>query len=234
MDELTFRREAYANPHNQQAEFLAAMQASDQRVTFVNDLKQLDKQLEAAMKVELPEGLEAKLLLNQQLHRHQQQRRKIGFVVTLAASIAFIAGIGFSLLRLSPVDLGQHALAHVYHEVKAMQSEQNISFNSINTQLASLSGLNHAHFTQQPGRVLYSSYCDFQGVRSLHLVMQTEQGKVSVFIVPKEQRMTLAPSFADKRYQGMGFNADNAYLVLVAENKNELSDVKEEIKQAFI
>ena len=234
MDELKFRREAYENPNRQDDEFLASMHESSERSAFVNDLKLLDKKLEAALKIEVPEDLEAKLLLNQQLHQHQVDRRKTGFTLALVASIAFIAGISFTLLRLAPVDLGQHALAHVYHEEMAMESEQNISFDEVNTQLASLTSLKRAHFTEQPGRVLYSTYCDFQGVKSIHLVMQGKQGKVTLFIVPLEDRMVLEEAFADNRYQGVGFKSDNAYVLLVGEHAMDLDFVRDEVKESFI
>ncbi|MCL1042233.1 DUF3379 domain-containing protein [Shewanella marisflavi] len=234
MDELKFRREAYENPHRQDDEFLASMHESSERTAFVNDLKLLDNKLEAALKVDIPEDLEAKLLLNQQLHQHQVDRRKTGFTLALVASIAFIAGISFTLMRLAPVDLGQHALTHVYHEKVAMQSEQNISVDEINTQLASLSSLNQAQFTEQPGRVLFSTYCDFQGVKSIHLVMQGKQGKVTLFIVPLDDRMVLEEAFADKRYQGMGFKSENAYVLLVAEHAKDLDYVRDEVKESFI
>lgn len=234
MDELKFRRQAYENPNSDEADFIAAMQGSEDRKAFVNDLKQLDNQLEQAFKVPVPEGLDAKLLLNQQLHQHQQQRRKTGFTLALVASVAFIAGISFTLLRIAPVDLNQHALAHVYHEDAAMTSNEQIGYEQLNVQLASMSQTGSGHFTQQPGRVLYSTYCDFQGVKSLHLVMQGEQGKVTVFIVPAEERMQMQQQFADQRYQGLGFETDNTYMLLVGENQQDLSNIKSEIKQSFI
>lgn len=234
MDELKFRREAYENPQRRDADFIAAMGESSQRAQFVNDLKRFDNQIEAALNIDVPTGLEAKLLLNQQLHQHQVRRRKMGFTLAMVASVAFVAGISFSLFRLGPVDLGEHALAHVAHETVAMQSSLDISYNTINSQLASLGNFANARFTEQPGRVFFSTYCDFQGVRSLHLVMQGEQGKVTLFIVPIEERMILEQAFADNRYQGEGFTADNAYMLLVAENHSDIDNIKNEIQQTFI
>ncbi|QFU22133.1 DUF3379 domain-containing protein [Shewanella eurypsychrophilus] len=234
MDELKFRRQAYGEPNCQDDDFLAAMKAAPEREAFINDLKKLDKKLDRAFKIDVPEDLAAKLLLNQQLHQHQSQRRKSGFTLALVASVAFIAGISFTLLRMAPVDLGQHALAHVYHESKALSTDQNVSFNDVNFQLASMGTTGNAQFTQQPGKVYYSTFCDFQGVKSLHLVMQGEQGKVTLFIVPVEERMVLEQVFADNKYQGEGFETDNAYMLLVGENINDLSYVKKEIQQTFI
>ncbi|QDZ90473.1 DUF3379 domain-containing protein [Shewanella decolorationis] len=234
MDELKFRRQAYEDPHNQDPEFVVQMQESAENQAFVAELKRLDTKLINALKVDVPEDLADKLILRQQLQQHHKQRRQTGFLVAMAASIAFIVGISFSLLRLGPVDLAEHALAHVYHEGVALQVDQNVDFTQVNAQLASMNNLGNAKFTEQPGKVYYTSYCDFQGVKSLHLVLQAEKGKVTLFIVPIEKRMVLDNTFADGKYQGMGFEAGDAYILLVGEDKTDLSFVKDEIKNTFI
>ncbi|EGM69512.1 DUF3379 domain-containing protein [Shewanella sp. HN-41] len=234
MDELKFRRQAYEDPHNQDLEFLQQMQEKDEYQALVSELKNLDAKLMSALKVDVPEDLADKLILRQQLQQHHKQRRQTGFLVAMAASIAFVIGVSFSLLRLGPVDLAEHALAHVYHEDMALHLDQNVNFNQVNAQLASLKDLGHAKFIEQPGKVYYTSYCDFQGVKSLHIVLQGEQGKVTLFIVPLEKRMVLNQTFADAKYQGMGFETADAFILLVAEDQADLRFVKEEIKNTFI
>lgn len=234
MDELKFRRQAYSEPNNQDPDFLNATMESAEREAFLNDLKGLDNKIERALKVDVPDDFAAKLLLRQQLQQHHSQRRKTGFSFALVASVAFLAGMTFTLLRMAPVDLSQHALAHVYHEDKALHADQNVQYQDVNFQLASLTGGQNMKFTQQPGKVFYSTYCDFQGVQSLHLVMQGEQGKVTLFIVPLEDRLVLEEAFADSKYKGMGFETDNAYMLLVGEQSQDLNFVKNEIKQTFI
>lgn len=234
MDELKFRRQAYEDPHNQDLEFLQQMQEKGEYQALVNELKNLDAKLTSALKVDVPEDLADKLILRQQLQQHHKQRRQTGFLVAMAASIAFVIGVSFSLLRLGPVDLAEHALAHVYHEDMALHLDQNVSFSQVNAQLTSLKNLGHAKFIEQPGKVYFTSYCDFQGVKSLHLVLQGEQGKVTLFIVPLEKRMVLNQTFTDTKYQGMGFETADAFILLVAEDQADLRFVKEEIQNTFI
>ncbi|MCP3130411.1 DUF3379 domain-containing protein [Shewanella sp. KJ2020] len=234
MDELKFRRQAYEDPHNQDLEFLQQIQEKSEYQALVSELKNLDAKLTSALKVDIPEDLADKLILRQQLQQHHKQRRQTGFLVAMAASIAFVIGVSFSLLRLGPVDLAEHALAHVYHEDMALHLDQNVSFSQVNAQLTSLKNVGHAKFIEQPGKVYFTSYCDFQGVKSLHLVLQGEQGKVTLFIVPLEKRMVLNQTFADTKYQGMGFETADAFILLVAEDQADLRFVKEEIQNTFI
>ncbi|MGI2066094.1 DUF3379 domain-containing protein [Shewanella sp. MF08487] len=234
MDELKFRRQAYENPNNQDADFLRQVDAKPENQAFVNELKNLDAKLCNALKIGVPEDLADKLILRQQLQQHHKQRRRTGFLMAMAASIAFTVGISFSLLRLGPVDLAEHALAHVYHEDIALHLDQHVDFKQVNARLASLKDFGNAKFTQQPGKVYFTSYCDFQGVKSLHLVLQGEQGKVTLFIVPLEKRMVLDQTFADSQYQGIGFETADAFILLVGEDKSDLNYVKNEIKNIFI
>lgn len=234
MDELEFRRRAYGEPQSQDPEFLQAQKEASGRDAFVNDLKALDRKIAKALKVDVPEDLADKLLLRQQLTVHHKQRRRTTFLVAMAASVAFVFGLSFSLLRLGPVDLGEHALSHVYHEYKALQSERDIDLADINASLVSVRGLESAHFSSAPGRVVFKAYCDFQGVRSLHLVLEGDAGKVTLFIVPVEERMQLPTQFADNRYQGIGVKTEDAYLLLVGEEKSALEHLEQNLLQSFI
>jgi hypothetical protein len=234
MDELAFRRHALAEPKSRDPEFLQAIAEAEGRDAFIKELQSLDVRLEQALRVQVPEGLAERLLLRQQLRAHQARKRNTGWLMAMAASVAFIAGISFTLLRLAPVDLADHALAHVYHEAKAMRAVEDISYHELNLQLASFKGLEQDRFTQQPGRVLYTAYCDFQGVRSLHLVMQGEKDKVTLFIVPFEKRMQLRERFADDYYQGLGFQTQEALMILVGEQASDLDEVKRHLQHSFI
>ncbi|WP_298775275.1 DUF3379 domain-containing protein [uncultured Shewanella sp.] len=234
MDELKFRRQAYADPHHQSPEFIQAIKEDPKKAAFIDELNSLDQQIENALHIDVPSDLSDKLLLNQQLRQHQGQRKKTAFSIALAASVAFIAGISFTLFRLGPVDLSAHALAHVHHEEQTLSINDNIPYQAVNEKLAQLTQLSHAKFTQQPGKVFYNTFCDFQGVKSLHLVMQGEQGKVTLFIVPSEDRMQLQSAFADNKLKGLGFKMDGAYMLLVGDNTQDINYVKNEIKQSFI
>lgn len=234
MDELEFRRQAYGEPKRQDPEFLNAINEAPGRETFIKELKSLDSKLNRALSIDVPSDLSEKLILRQQLRHHHHQKRKTSLLIAMAASIAFVAGISFSMWRMAPVDLAEHAFAHIYHETKALTANENVSYQDVNLKLASLDNMTNARFTQQASNVYFATYCDFQGVKSLHLVMQGKQGKVTLFIVPLEKRMVLEETFADNQYQGIGFQADGVFMLLVSEQKSDLTDVAQKIKQTFI
>ncbi|MEZ9368192.1 DUF3379 domain-containing protein [Pseudomonadota bacterium] len=234
MDDLQFRRHAYDDPNSQDEDFLAQIAASESDAKLVSELKTLDSKLTHALNIDVPNDLADKLLLRQQLNKHQEQKKHTRYLMAMAASVALVIGLSFSMLKFAPVDLAEHALAHVYHEPKSMLVDQNVGFEDVNFKLAGIGGLENAKFIQQPGKVFYTSYCDFQGVKSLHLVMEGKDGKVTLFIVPAENRMVTEETFADQHYQGLGFQTAGAFMMLVAEQDTDLQFVKSEIEQTFI
>ncbi|MDO6617712.1 MULTISPECIES: DUF3379 domain-containing protein [unclassified Shewanella] len=234
MDDLQFRRHAYDDPNSQDEDFLAQIAASESDAKLVSELKTLDSKLTHALNIDVPNDLADKLLLRQQLNKHQEQKKHTRYLMAMAASVALVIGLSFSMLKFAPVDLAEHALAHVYHEPKSMLVDQNVGFEDVNFKLAGIGGLENAKFIQQPGKVFYTSYCDFQGVKSLHLVMEGKDGKVTLFIVPAENRMVTEEAFADQHYQGLGFQTAGAFMMLVAEQDTDLQFVKSEIEQTFI
>lgn len=235
MDDLQFRRQAYGDPNDQSDEFLTHLASHPEDAKLVNELKMLDEKLSSPLHIDVPEDLSEKLILRQQLSQHKQQQKRTRYLMAMAASVAFVVGLSFSMLRFTPVDLSAYALEHVYHEPNALTSNQDIGFNDVNFKLASMSGLEQSKFISQPGKVLYTAYCNFQGVRSLHLVMQDENGqKVTLFIVPAEARLKVEDNFGDQQLVGQSFKAADAYMLLVGDKNADLEFVKSEVKNTFI
>ena len=62
---------------------------------------------------------------------------------------------------------------------------------------------------------MYANFCNFRGTRSLHLVLETEHGLMTVFVVPKENSLDYEAEFHDDKYQGRSINSHKAILVMV-------------------
>ncbi|MGL4472898.1 MAG: DUF3379 family protein [Shewanella sp.] len=233
MDELRFRRQAVIDPHCQEEDFIQAATHAD-KADFLEQMQTLDGKIHRALDVPPPPLLADKLLLNSQLKSHAIVKRRMGMSFAIAASIAFISVMTLSLLRLAPINLSEHALAHTHHETKALQSESIIPIAMVNAKLAQLFPGSSEHFVTTPGDILYATYCDFQGVKSLHLVLQQGDQKVTLYIVPKDERFQLASNFNDDDYIGAAYSTPNAYMLLVANNQQALITTRSHIETSFI
>ncbi len=220
MDDLQYRRSIYADPTCQDEDVLAAQQADPAKKEFAQELIQLDEKLKQAMKIPVPDDLCDKLLLRQSFASHQQEKRKSKVHLALAASVAIIAGLAVNYLQFSSsyTNLGDYALAHVYHEQSYFSNEDNtrVSLVSLNRKMTAFKG----SFNGSMGELISADYCRFDGMKSLHLVFQGLTDTVTVFIVPKKEHLSFTDKFSDDKLQGESLGFEHANILVVAD-KNE-------------
>lgn len=230
MDELEFRRRLFSDPQSTDAELQQALKTDGARQQLQQELLQQDKQIKQVLQFEVPEDLAGRLLFNQQLDAYRQKRQRRRWAYGLAASVALALGmvqLRFEPLHL-PTDLGGYALAHVYHEASALVGKSSqLPLSQVNALLASFDG-KLAGFEQQ---VRYARFCSFRGVRSLHLILDTQDGPVTVFVLPKDHGWPANQAFADDNFHGQSLMMTKADLVLVAAKDQQLQDIAGKLQQ---
>lgn len=223
MDDLQFRRSIYADPHTQDADVLAAKNADLSRAKFANEIEQLDSKIADAMNVPVPDGLCDKLILRQAMASHQQQKRKSRIHLAMAASVVFAIGVTLNLLQFSSAynDIGDYALAHVYHEQGAFSNQSNdrVSLATLNDKMTAFNG----SFSGQMGKLLAADYCRFDGIKSLHLVFQGQESPVNVFIVPERSEVAFTQQFKDNNYHGTSLKLGENHVIVVGDKKEALN-----------
>lgn len=224
MDDLTFRRSIYADPTSQDDDIIAAKNADPAKKKLAQELCLFDEKLKQAMNIPVPDDLCNKLLLRQTLASHQQEKRKSRVHLALAASVAIISGLVVSYLQFSSsyTNLGDYALAHVYHEENDFYNDDSnrVSLTSLNKKMTTFNG----HFNESLGELISADYCRFDGMKSLHLVYQGLTDTVTVFIVPKKEHLAFTNKFSDNKLQGESLGFKHANILVVAD-KNESLEV---------
>ncbi len=223
MDDLKFRRSIYADPTSQDDEIIAAQNSDPARKQLAQELCQFDEKLKQAMQVPVPEDLCSKLLLRQTFASHQQEKRKSRVHLALAASVTIIAGIVVSYLQFSSsyTNVGDYALAHVYHEQSAFSNNDNnrVSLVSLNKKMTAFNG----SFSESMGELISADYCRFDGMKSLHLVFKGLTDTVTVFIVPKKEHLAFTDKFSDEKLQGESLGFKHANILVVADKNESLT-----------
>jgi hypothetical protein len=221
MDELEFRRSIYSEPSTNDESVRKEAEQDQSKQKLWDDIKTLDASIEEVMNIPVPENLAHKIILNQSLNQHQETKKRGRVHLALAASVAFAIGISFTTLNQSQPEfnLSEGALAHFYHAKEMETGDSNLSTQQVNFKLASFG----TEFSSDIGKVYSANFCDVDNVRTLHLIMDGEQGKVSVFIVPHEDRFLIQDSFGDKDMDGRALKMGDHDMVIIGE-KNEPLD----------
>lgn len=228
MDDLEFRRTLLADPKCNDPQVVDAIAADPQKKALWNDLQQLNQKMIRASQVEVPDGLAHRLLLKQSMSEHTKRRNTKRYIrYALVASIAFTFGMTYLSWQQQHqvMSLSEHAIAHVLHEGDyALGANEDISLQQVNQKLARFGG----ELTAQVGQIYYANFCDFNNIKSLHLVMQGESGKVSVFIVPHEQAYK-TDNLKEGIWNSQSVDFSRTSLVVVSAQKSDAIDMKQKI-----
>lgn len=227
MDDLEFRRTLLAEPKNNSADILDAIAHDAKKMEFWNDLQKLNQNMTEASKIDIPDGLAQRLLLKQNMLAHNENRGAKRYLkYALAASVILAVSVSFmSWQHSQTISLSEHAIAHVEHEGDyALGANENISLQQVNAKLARFGG----ELTAQVGQVYYANFCDFNNVQSLHLVMQGDSGKVSVFIIPHKQTFKI-DNLKEGIWNSQSVDFNRASLVVVSDHLSDVSEMKKKI-----
>lgn len=228
MDELEFRRRIYADPETTDSDVVEAAKADESKRSFWNEQKQLDKQFKQALKVEVPDDLASKLIWQQSADEFTRYKRRSRWYVAMAASVAFTIGIGLTMWYHQPLSIGGQALAHMqYAEMEHAHSLLPVDLNMVNAKLASFGG----SLSEMLDGIEVANYCHLSTVRSLHLIVNTPQGKMSVFVVPQRGDISVPSEFEDSQYHGESIKMRRANVMVVGDKGADLSEMKKVVSE---
>lgn len=232
MDDLEFRRRVFANPGTTDKDVKDAINRDSDKARLKASLQALDHQLCQAIKVPVPEDLAHKLIWQQTTEEFNKHKRKSRWFIAMAASVAFVAGItGTMIYQYEPENIGTDALVHMrYAEMEIPPSAEDLDIQQINAKLAGFGGA----FSAPIGDVTVANYCHLNTIRSLHLILNTEQGKMSVFVIPHKDNMDMPTSFADDKYHGESWSTEKANIMVVGEKNANLEPMMEKVKSTII
>ncbi|MFT6925962.1 MAG: hypothetical protein ACJAZP_001556 [Psychromonas sp.] len=231
MDDILFRHTAIATPNDKSDEFLRRQFDSEQDKTLVDQAKQFDLELQSILKVDQPDDLVDKILLEQSFAIENKKNLNQRWHLAIAASVAFIIGISLPLLNNLnnfTEDIGSVAMQHVqdeYYFTEKINEQANLS--TVNAKLATYGG----RAKNDLGEVLYVNYCGFEGTSALHMIIQGEQGRITVFVVPEEAGLKNSPAFHNQRLKGLTEKLGKVNLVIVGEKDEPLEKIKLKLKE---
>lgn len=132
-------------------------------------------------------------------------RRRVGWALAASVLLAFGVGAGLWALR-SENSLAAAVVRHLADESGSWNRTQPLGQSDIDAVLAR-SGM---HVAAMPMPVVYASSCVFRKHRVPHLVVKTDQGPVTVMLLPDE-RITAEKDFSEGGYRGVLWPAPNGH-----------------------
>ena len=227
MDDLEFRRRAYAEPDCQDKEFIEYKNKSIENTQFIDELIQLDESLKTALQINPSEDLLQRIKLKQTLDFHSSSRKRYRYM-SMVASVFMV----FTLLFVyqpdthdrSELNLTESVLQHIYDELDHLHEKQNKSLSQVNTLLSRFGG----NISELVGNVNYLGSCDIANKSGVHMVVQGEVGPITVMILPNISVSGKQEIF-DKRFKGLIMPKGKGSIAIVGEKTESLILMKEKL-----
>lgn len=242
MDDLEFRRRAYADPNDKSSDFISASTTNASNRQFMSEIKDFNHKLTHALHEPVPATLPDKLMLS---HLLRQPDHLQGFGwrhLAIAASVTFVLGFATRFIPLTsgadnPIpSVATVAMNHVQLEMPFTHYvDEEVSLSTVNAKLKPYG--TRLTSVADVGKVYYANHCMFAGGPAAHLVIQGEHDRVHVFIVPAERALQLVNRFSDAHYHGEVIPMTLNRLVVVSELEEDVgkmaSKIKASLKQAI-
>ena len=170
MDDLEFRRRILAEPSTIDKDLETFAEQDTEKHAFINDVRALDAEIHSALNVPVPENLAARIIENTyaaEEHRAEEQtaeqpldtiieaKSRFAFKrLYLAAAASFLIAVSIFFVtnkQHTLYSVGEHAFAHLYHEIGSLDKHEAIDLAYVNKKFATIGG----HLDELPSNVPY-------------------------------------------------------------------------------
>ena len=240
MDDLKYKKRAFANPQDQDPEFLAAAAANPERSRVLSQLQALDARVgKAARSIPVPADLATRLKARAApAHetRKPGMRRYLAVAASLVLAIGLVLSPGLITARPSAADLKFHddVLGHVHREISRYNPGlADISLTQINSVLEEAGG--HLRDDEQIKKMhfKFANGCNIaQNSKGAHIVLNGSKGAVSVIVVHNSPVSTRF-DVTDSRFAGKIIPFGEGNLIIVGEKDEPLNVYEDMIETAF-
>lgn len=226
---LDVRRQVGAEPRRLEPGMAEHCQSCVACAAFVRETQALDARLERALNIPVPEGLEARIVLDASL-KHAPGLWRRPWLAAAASALLTLALATTAYVHMHPAgeDLAGAVVAHIRNpeEVGAIAPNQALIhdasyvenvFDSAGVRMqGSMDGLSYAHV------------CLFRGERVVHLVMQGRNGPVTIMLLPRIHVDKNTP-VDEAGFHGVIVPAGQGSIAIVTNNNTPVEPMEQEL-----
>jgi len=256
---LETRRELTMDPECRNSEVMQHLSSCEECSQFLQKLKPFNDKLKSALNIEVPEGLESRIILAQRMI--QTEDAKQGSNVTsinqvkkknkaaednaiqenngnrrdfrwmsLAAALVLAVGLSLGMFKLGEsYGVQNEVLAHIDSHPNELEKDDNIKLASLNNFLQ-----DHGLLANKDiGYIRHISNCPIEDKMVAHLVIADNQGKpVSVMYIPWKDS-TKRTSFKNDKFNGVLVGAKKGSFAIVSEDLNSLESMEDRVMNSM-
>ena len=250
MDNSEFEGRAFANPDDNDQDFLDALHDNPQRQQLLDEVQSFNHRLTTiTSSVAAPADLAVRLKSIATVDESQQQtsatddqvvnfpepKRQPKRLLAIAAVLVLAVGVTYSSLfggnqpSAQELAFGQQVVSHVYMELDEIDARPGASYQQANQVFGAVGGsIDSPQAMINLGISLAKPCSIIPQNSSAHLVMDGNVGAVNIIVVnnsPVRQQF----SFSDDRFEAVVIPMENGNLILVGEKNETFIEVQREL-----
>ena len=184
MNCLAFRRQLAVDPATRDPAFRAHRDECAACAEACARSQAFEQTLRRALAVPTPEGLAERVLLRQTTDQRVATRRSGPSWLAMAAAVVLSLGAGaIGYHYLAPRDIGEMSVAHLPHEPQALISRADIPAERVREAFTHY----QVALAEAPQHVNYVQNCRVGTSHAVHMVVQREEGPVTVMYYADRQ-----------------------------------------------
>lgn len=221
-----FRKQAGADPQHLSAEAQAHCAQCAACTAYLQQMLQLDGLLKRALDVPVPAIQNTVTPLQRESPPPMASRW-----YALAASVLLAVVLGAGIWLISPREsLAAEVVAHMHHEPGAMVSTSSRVSPSELDAVLRRAGVRLKTGSQ---KVSLARTCAFRGTTIPHLVVQTQEGPITVLVLPQEQ-IESAQSFNEEGYAGTILPSGRGSVAIIANSSAAVQQAAAQLAEAIV
>lgn len=226
-------REAFAaEPGKSSAEAAAHVAQCTECATFRSDILALDKMIGRALEIEVPELRMPELAPvgeDDKVTTLPYRRISTPVWLGLAASVAIAAVLGIRMLTSDTgyPTLEAEILAHLDHEPQALL----VTNTPVPAERLQKVVSANADMDTSPGLVTYATNCVINGHLVPHLVIQGEQGPVTILLLAEEMIEAPLP-IEGEGVRGVILPVGSGSIAVIGEREESLEKIEQQVASA--
>ena len=196
--------------------------------SFYERQLKFNRTLAEAVEVDIPDGLAARILVEQRIHQKKSRDKKYRWTA-MAASMLLVITVGLVTTLHSPPSLASVIVEHVKSEPMAFQSQDDVSLQDLNKLLKP-----HGVRADTPlGRATHAGNCIIEGKLSAHIVFAGKNSPITMIIVPhklSEDKITIN----DSEFKGVLVRTQRGVLALLSEDMESMLEFEQHLQQSLM
>ncbi|MGH8372425.1 MAG: DUF3379 family protein [Gammaproteobacteria bacterium] len=226
---LEVRRVLGAEPQRRESAILAHCKTCAACAAFMKEMLALDLRLDRAMAIPVPEGLEARIVLDASL-KHGRRPRPVTWLA-LAASVVLAVGITAVVWRNASHTEMPLTAALVQHVMNPDEAEAIVPSRPLITQVSLVRGVLDkvgAQVRGGLGDVTYARVCLFRGRLVAHIVVRGKDGPVTILLLP-HIHVNKPQHFNEEGFRGMLEPVGSGSIAILSNNNSPMQPIAEEL-----